>query len=144
VHRCSLCSRMCSGRERGPYRVGLSFPRVLARCGLCGFCMTPRVTVSRHDDATYYPWKEIADADKCGEGKGLGFNVNIPWNCGPGVGDSEYLAAFLSVVIPIVYQFGPELILISGGFDAASGDPLGNHRLIRVIIICARISCRPL
>lgn len=42
-----------------------------------------------------------------------------------GMGDAEYLAAFLQVVLPVAYQFNPQLVLISAGFDAAVDDPLG-------------------
>jgi acetoin utilization deacetylase AcuC-like enzyme len=41
------------------------------------------------------------------------------------MGDAEYLAAFLQVVLPVAYQFNPQLVLISAGFDAAVDDPLG-------------------
>lgn len=43
------------------------------------------------------------------------------------MGDAEYIAAFQQVVMPIAYQFNPELILISAGFDACVGDPLGGN-----------------
>lgn len=42
-----------------------------------------------------------------------------------GMGDPEYVAAFQQVVLPIAYQFNPELVLVSAGFDACIGDPLG-------------------
>ena len=41
------------------------------------------------------------------------------------MGDAEYLLAFARIVLPIAYQFGPELVLVVAGFDAAKGDPLG-------------------
>ena len=61
-----------------------------------------------------------------GQGEGEGFNVNIPWN-GLQFGDSEYMLAFLQVVLPIAQEFRPQLILISAGFDAARGDPLSGY-----------------
>ena len=59
-----------------------------------------------------------------GQGAGAGFNVNVAWSCG-NMGDAEYVAAFQQVLMPIATQFNPELVLISAGFDAADGDPLG-------------------
>lgn len=41
------------------------------------------------------------------------------------MGNTEYLTAFHQIVLPIAYQFAPELVLVSAGFDAAVGDPLG-------------------
>jgi histone deacetylase 6 len=45
------------------------------------------------------------------------------------MGDAEYLAAFDRVLLPIARTFAPELVLVSCGFDAAAGDPLGGMRL---------------
>lgn len=41
------------------------------------------------------------------------------------MGDAEYLAAFKQIILPIAYQFNPQLVLVAAGFDAAQGDPLG-------------------
>lgn len=41
------------------------------------------------------------------------------------MGDAEYLAAFQSLIMPIAYQFNPQLVLVAAGFDAARGDELG-------------------
>lgn len=41
------------------------------------------------------------------------------------MGDGDYMAAMVEVILPIAYQFNPELVLVSAGFDAAVGDPLG-------------------
>ena len=37
----------------------------------------------------------------------------------------DYLAAFNHVLLPIAYEYGPDLIIVSAGFDAAEGDPIG-------------------
>ncbi|CAF4410464.1 unnamed protein product, partial [Rotaria magnacalcarata] len=37
--------------------------------------------------------------------------------------DVEYLAAFRSIVMPILEQFQPQIILVSSGFDACMGHP---------------------
>ena len=41
------------------------------------------------------------------------------------MGDAEYVAAFKKVIMPIARAFGPDMVIISAGFDAALGDPLG-------------------
>ena len=61
-------------------------------------------------------------------------NVNIPWVV-ENVGDADYIYAFQKVVMPIAYEFNPQLVLgmsfvdpsyiVSAGFDAAAGDPIG-------------------
>ena len=53
--------------------------------------------------------------------------VNVPLAAGSG--DAEYLDAFDRVVGPAVQRFDPALLLVSAGFDAAAGDPLGGMRL---------------
>ena len=57
-------------------------------------------------------------------GSGTGFTVNLPWT-NAGMGDGDYLAAFKYLLLPIARQFKPDLVIISAGFDAAAGDPLG-------------------
>ncbi|XP_041093058.1 histone deacetylase 6 [Polyodon spathula] len=82
------------------------------------------VSLHRYDNGLFFPSSLDAGSDRAGTGRGLGYNVNIPWNASR-MGDPEYMAAFQRVVMPIAYQFNPELVLVSAGFDAARGDPLG-------------------
>ncbi|MEP6992983.1 MAG: histone deacetylase [Acidobacteriota bacterium] len=65
--------------------------------------------------------------EEIGGGAARGFTVNVPWP--GGMGDAEYAAAFERVLEPIAGEFAPELVLVSAGFDAADGDPLGSMRL---------------
>ena len=58
-----------------------------------------------------------------GEGEGAGANVNVPLP--DGCGDDAYVAAIERVVVPVLRAFGPDLILVSAGQDAAAADPLG-------------------
>lgn len=46
-----------------------------------------------------------------------------------GMGDLEYIMAFQHVIMPIAYEFDPQLVLVSAGFDAAIGDPLGGCKV---------------
>jgi hypothetical protein len=59
-----------------------------------------------------------------GAGAGAGFTVNIPF-ADTHLTGADYLAAFRLIVLPILGSFDPELVLISAGFDAVVGDPLG-------------------
>ncbi|KAK7075367.1 Histone deacetylase 6 [Halocaridina rubra] len=86
------------------------------------------ISIHRYDYGSFFPSSEDANYDRVGTGKGQGFNVNIPWNKS-GMGDAEYMSAMLQVVLPIAYQYNPELVLVSAGFDAARGDPLGGCRV---------------
>ena len=52
-----------------------------------------------------------------------GKNINITFR--QAYGDADVLYAFQHVVLPVVSEFNPELVLISAGFDACFGDPLG-------------------
>ena len=53
--------------------------------------------------------------------------VNVPLSAGSG--DDEYILAFDQRVAPAVEQFGPELLLVSAGFDAHEEDPLAQMRI---------------
>lgn len=80
------------------------------------------VSLHRHDYGNFYPG--TGHVHRVGTGNGEGYNVNIPWNSG-GMGDIEYATAFDEIIMPIAYAYNPELVLVSCGFDAARGDPLG-------------------
>ncbi|XP_047441722.1 histone deacetylase 6 [Mugil cephalus] len=86
------------------------------------------VSLHRYDNGTFFPSSEDAAPDKVGVGKGAGFNVNVAWSGGR-MGDSDYLAAFHHVVMPIATEFNPGLVLVSAGYDAARGDPLGGYNV---------------
>ncbi len=55
---------------------------------------------------------------------GFGYTVNVPMTSG--AGDAEYLSALDEIVLPKLFDFHPELILVSAGFDAHEGDPLAS------------------
>ncbi|XP_067142081.1 histone deacetylase 4-like isoform X2 [Centruroides vittatus] len=81
------------------------------------------ISLHRHDDGNFFPGtgypQEVGNED------GIGFNVNIAWNdsLNPPVGDAEYIAAFRTIVMPIAFDFDPEIVLVAAGFDAALGHP---------------------
>ncbi|NP_001403089.1 polyamine deacetylase HDAC10 isoform 13 [Mus musculus] len=78
----------------------------------------------RYEHGSFWPFLPESDADAVGQGQGQGFTVNLPWNQ-VGMGNADYLAAFLHVLLPLAFEFDPELVLVSAGFDSAIGDPEG-------------------
>lgn len=86
------------------------------------------ISLHRFDNGAFYPYGNAGDHDQVGDGAGRGFNVNIPWNTA-GMSDMEYMLAFQKIIMPIAYEFNPQLVLVSAGFDAADGDPLGKCKL---------------
>ncbi|KAM9577234.1 protein deacetylase HDAC6 isoform 2-T4 [Trichechus inunguis] len=82
------------------------------------------MSLHRYDHGTFFPMGNEGASSQIGQAPGMGFTVNVAWN-GPRMGDPEYLAAWHRLVLPIAYEFNPELVLVSAGFDAAQGDPLG-------------------
>ena len=83
------------------------------------------LSLHRGDLGKYYPY--TGPASQVGAGAGTGFTVNIPFHGHKPIGDAEYAAAFELVVVPITQTFEPELVIVSAGFDAAEGDPLGGY-----------------
>ncbi len=53
--------------------------------------------------------------------------VNIPLPAGSG--DDQYLETFTDTVEPAVSRFGPDVLLVSAGFDAHVDDPLASMRV---------------
>jgi acetoin utilization deacetylase AcuC-like enzyme len=60
--------------------------------------------------------------------RGVGNICNAPLR--PGDGGEPFREAFLSRVLPELRNFGPDLILISAGFDAHRADPLASLNLV--------------
>ncbi|XP_015443311.1 histone deacetylase 4 [Pteropus alecto] len=89
------------------------------------------ISLHRYDDGNFFPGSGAPD--EVGAGPGVGFNVNMAFTGGldPPMGDVEYLAAFRMVVMPIANEFGPDVVLVSSGFDAVEGHPtpLGGYNL---------------
>ncbi|XP_052180001.1 histone deacetylase 15 isoform X2 [Diospyros lotus] len=80
------------------------------------------ISLHRHEGGKFYPG--TGAAHDVGTKDAEGYCVNIPWSRG-GVGDNDYIFAFQNVVLPIASEFAPDFTIISAGFDAARGDPLG-------------------
>lgn len=75
-----------------------------------------------------FPWYPgTGNKDETGSGKGLGTTLNCP--LARGSGRKEFMAAFHSRLAPAIDRFRPELVMISAGFDARHGDPLGRMEL---------------
>jgi acetoin utilization deacetylase AcuC-like enzyme len=69
----------------------------------------------------FYPG--TGDISETGAGEGRGYTVNVPLHAG--VGDIGYRQVFEQVLVPLARRYRPQLILISAGYDAHIGDPLG-------------------
>lgn len=80
--------------------------------------------ISIHQSSCYPGTGSI---NEVGSGKGEGYTVNIPFPGGQG--DAEYANAFNTVVRPIAYQYQPEMILVSAGFDGAMEDSISTMYL---------------
>lgn len=59
---------------------------------------------------------------------GAGNIFNAPLR--PYDGGEQFRAAFESRILPALRNFGPDIVLISAGFDAHEADPLANLRLL--------------
>jgi hypothetical protein len=73
----------------------------------------------------FYPG--TSGTDEKGEGRGLGFTLNVPLPAGSG--DADYAKAFEERLKPAAAAIQPDLVLISVGFDAARDDLLGRMNL---------------
>lgn len=85
----------------------------------------PRVLYVSTHQYPFYPG--TGAADDVGRGPGAGATVNVP--LAAGAGDADLDLVFREVVLPILGEFGPDLVVLSAGFDAHADDPLGGMRL---------------
>jgi acetoin utilization deacetylase AcuC-like enzyme len=89
------------------------------------FHATPDVLFVSLHQSPLYPGS--GPASDVGRGEGVGFTVNLP--LAPGAGDARYASLVEHVVVPLARAYGPQLVLISAGFDAHRDDPLAQMRL---------------
>lgn len=75
-----------------------------------------------------YPWYPgTGHASDRGDPGASGTTVNVP--VPPGTDGTRWLELFDEIVIPEVTAFGPDLVIVSAGFDAHRDDPLAELRL---------------
>ncbi|KAM5172015.1 polyamine deacetylase HDAC10 [Mantella aurantiaca] len=86
----------------------------------------------RYEHGSFWPNLRESDYDFVGTGKGTGYNLNLPWNQ-IGMSNGDYIAAFFHVLLPLAFEFNPELVLVSAGYDSGIGDPEG--------LMCATPEC---
>ncbi|XP_015943378.1 histone deacetylase 5 [Arachis duranensis] len=85
-------------------------------------------SVHRHENGGFYPASDDGFYTMVGEGAGAGYNINVPWENGR-CGDADYFAVWDHILLPVAKEFNPDMIIVSAGFDAAIGDPLGGCRV---------------
>jgi acetoin utilization deacetylase AcuC-like enzyme len=71
--------------------------------------------------ASIHRWPFYPGTGGPGDGNATTLNVQLD----EGAGDQEIVEALEEVVAPALEAFAPDLLLVSAGFDAAAGDPLG-------------------
>ena len=79
------------------------------------------ISIHRHESGKFFPFTGAAHEH-------AKTSVNVAWSQ-KGMGDDEYAVAFHHVVIPLIKDFRADLVLVSAGFDAAAGDPLGGNNV---------------
>jgi acetoin utilization deacetylase AcuC-like enzyme len=79
---------------------------------------------STHQEG-WYPGTGWADETGAGGGKGTTLNVPFP----AGADGGAILAAFEERLAPAADAFGPDLVIVSAGFDSDAADPLGGLML---------------
>jgi acetoin utilization deacetylase AcuC-like enzyme len=83
------------------------------------------ISLHRYDNGLFFP----VGLDGSSRNHGTeGRNVNIAFSDAV-MHDTDYLYAWQHVVLPVLYEFAPEFILVSAGFDACRGDPIGGYNL---------------
>jgi acetoin utilization deacetylase AcuC-like enzyme len=85
------------------------------------FYSDPSVLYFSTHDLYAYPGTGLPE--KSGEGKGEGYNINVPLDCG--TTDNDILRVYNDKLVPATGKFKPDIILVSAGFDSRKDDLLG-------------------
>jgi acetoin utilization deacetylase AcuC-like enzyme len=89
------------------------------------FYRDPSVLFISSHQFPFYPG--TGAADETGEGPGLGFTLNLPFEIG--AMDRDVLPLYEQQALPALERFQPQLLMISAGFDAHERDPLAGCRM---------------
>ncbi|MCF8721698.1 histone deacetylase family protein [Nitrospina gracilis] len=89
------------------------------------FYADPNIYYSSTHQFPFYPG--TGDKDETGTGDGLGTTLNFPMRAFSN--DADYISVVKDKLIPEMFRFKPDLIIISSGFDAHEDDPLANVSL---------------
>jgi len=89
------------------------------------FYADPNVLYLSTHQVPLYPGTGSLEERGAREGEGININVPLPAGCG----DEEYLRAFNEVLVPAARRFGPEVILVSAGYDGHWRDSIANIEL---------------
>jgi acetoin utilization deacetylase AcuC-like enzyme len=76
--------------------------------------------ISTHQNSLY-PLKS-GSVNETGEGKGVGYTINIPLP--PGTGEGGYDETWRRVIVPAIDAFHPDIIFVSSGFNASAMDQM--------------------
>lgn len=83
------------------------------------FLEDPHVFYASMHEAPFYPFTGFASERGRGLGEGTTLNIPLP----AGSGDAALLRAMTGQIAPALEAFGPDLILVSAGYDAHRNDP---------------------
>ena len=93
----------------------------------------------------FYPG--TGSSDEKGAGRGYGYTYNVPMKAGSG--DLEYRLVYTETLPKLMYEFSPEFVLVSAGYDIHKDDPLtylevsteGVATIVESILsVCKRLS----
>jgi acetoin utilization deacetylase AcuC-like enzyme len=87
------------------------------------FAAVPRVLFASSHQSPLYPG--TGSEAECGAGNIC--NGTLP----PGAGSAEFRALWSELLLPRLYAFRPQLVLVSAGFDGHRRDPLADLQLDR-------------
>jgi len=89
------------------------------------FAADPDVLYTSLHQWPFYPGTGAAADRGAGAGEGSTLNVPLP----QATSGEDWLAALRHQLLPMVRAHGPELIVVSAGFDAHEADPIGGLRV---------------
>ena len=89
------------------------------------FYEDPRVVYFSTHQYPFYPG--TGSIQEIGRGDGEGYTINVRLR--PGPGDAEYLKIFRRILQLVAFEFKPDMVMLSAGFDIYYNDPLGGMKV---------------
>lgn len=93
----------------------------------------PRVlyfSTHRYQQGAFWPELIESNYNFIGGENAKGFNINVPLN-EIGMENADFLAIWHNILLPIAYEYDPQIVIISAGYDAGY---FQNYIIFKIIL----------
>eukprot|EP00755_Sulcionema_specki_P007878 Sspe_Gene.39413::Locus_19008_Transcript_1_1_Confidence_1.000_Length_1615::g.39413::m.39413/K11407/HDAC6; histone deacetylase 6 len=91
------------------------------------------ISLHRYDGGRFFPHTGHPTSTGSGRGQGTSFNIGFDTDTGRDgmvINDAAFEESAKLLILPLLRKWAPDLVIVSAGYDAAEGDPLGRMKVV--------------